>query len=122
MSHPLPDGDPPNDDRPAPKPLPVLPYSPGHDDVEPPAQQVFGQMGRLALVLALVSASCAIVQAVLGTDGSSWRPGWGSIFCFGLLPWLISITIAVRVSVDPAGRIWGAAALLIDLLLMLVVL
>lgn len=95
-------------------PQPVLPYSAQRGEAVPPVDEVYGGMGTLALVLSLVCWSYTIAMMVLGPNAPEQVARIG-FCCAGLLPWAISLSIAVRVSMrSHAGRWTALLALLLD--------
>ena len=96
---------------------PVLPYQAPSDDWKPPADEVYGSVGYAALILAGIAASGAFALALMPSlpTGSSIQPAF--VCCCVALPWLLSVALAVRVSLRSAGRVPAMLALLVDFLL-----
>ncbi|QOV91704.1 hypothetical protein [Humisphaera borealis] len=113
---------PAGESQPESSPPAVLPYhASGRDDYVGPIDEVYGQMGRAALILSLFAASYVIAFKVVSVGSLSVFNGFG-ICCLGLLPWIVSLTLAIRVSFrQSVGRSFALAALAIDLTLMFAV-
>lgn len=95
----------------------VLPYRPVDETdlaaVPPPSAMVHRQFGILAF-----GFSVAAVVCVVGGSLGAGRPAAAGC-CLGLLPWLMSATLAAVVAVrDGPGRPWALLALLVDALLL----
>lgn len=100
-----------------------MPYRAGPDlDETPPHDLVYGKMGQFALILGVVAASLVVAATVMkrSTMGQVNVPTCS--FCCGVVTWLLSLSIATRVSLSKSvGRWWAISAIVIDLLLMFVV-
>lgn len=95
---------------------PVLPYRAGKfARFRSPVDEVFGQMGMLALGLAVVALS--VVTAALVAPGVVGRSTGGLGFVCAGLSWIFSLTIALVVASRASiGRKWAVLAVLADLL------
>jgi hypothetical protein len=99
---------------------PVLPYRPGgKPDYAPlpPADLIYKPFGVVAFGLSITAAAC--VAGSVYWFGSRRSDGLRQGFCFGLLPWLLSVTLALSVAARrSAGRPWAILALIVDLVLL----